>query len=73
MEKIINKIGVEAEYILRNSKNEVIIPPAYFDRDGFPVLGEIRGEPGQSIEEVLTNFFRAKMNIEIQRQSKSEV
>lgn len=61
---IISKVGVEAEFILRNNKGEVIIPPAYFDRDGFPVLGEIRGAPGKDIEETVINFIKARMHTE---------
>jgi len=59
-----NKIGIEAEYILRNKAGEIVIPPAYADRDGFPVLGEIRGEPGTTVEETITNFMKAKIHIE---------
>lgn len=59
-----NKIGIEAEYILRNKKGEIIIPPVYFGRDGFPVLGEIRGEPGSNVEESVSNFIKAKIKTE---------
>lgn len=59
-----SKIGVEAEFILRDNKGKVIIPPAYLDRDGFPVLGEIRGAPGKDMEETVINFMKAKMHTE---------
>ena len=61
---ITNKIGIEAEFILRDNKGKVVIPPARFDRDGFPVLGEIRGAPGENVEETVTNFIKARMHIE---------
>lgn len=57
------KVGLEAEFLLRNGKNEVIIPPASWDRDGFPLLGEIRAEPGEKIAETITNFMAKKMEI----------
>jgi len=59
-----NRIGLEAEYILRNSKGEVIMPPAGWDRDGFPVLGEIRAEPGKNTAEVIANFVKARLKTE---------
>lgn len=61
---ITSKIGVEAEFVLRDKENKVIIPPAYFDRDGFPVLGEIRGAPGENVEETVVNFIKARMHAE---------
>lgn len=61
-----NKIGIEAEYILRDKKGDIIIPPAYTGRDGFPVLGEIRADPGETVVEVVSNFLKAKMSIERQ-------
>jgi hypothetical protein len=54
-------IGLEAEYLLFNPKGELIVPPATLDRDGYPVLGEIRGDPGKNIEETLVNFFKARV------------
>jgi len=61
---ITNKVGVEAEFILRDNRGKVVIPPVRFDRDGFPVLGEIRGEPGKNVEETVTNFIKARMHTE---------
>lgn len=62
--KFVNKIGVEAEFFIINSKKEIIIPPGYFDRDDFPIFGEIRGEPGQSVAETIANFTRARIKAE---------
>lgn len=59
-----SQVGIEIEFLMLNAKNEIIIPPAHFDRDDFPLLGEIRAEPGKDRTEVLTNFFKAKSTIE---------
>ena len=56
-------IGLEAEYLLRNSKGKLMIPPAHHDRDDFPLLGEIRGYPGKTIADVLANFSRKKIKL----------
>lgn len=56
-----SKIGVEAEYLLLNSKDEAIIPPQYWERDGFPILGEIRGKPGKTTAEVIGSFTEEKI------------
>lgn len=55
-------VGLEAEYLLLE-KGEVIIPPAYFERDGFPILGEIRGEPGDTPHKTLANFINAQYKL----------
>ncbi len=56
---ITQKVGLEAEFLLINAKNEIIIPPSSWDRDGFPLLAEIRGKEGKTVAETVTNF-RAK-------------
>lgn len=58
------KIGLEAEFLLLNAKDEVIIPPASWDRDGFPLLGEIRANPADNVPDVVANFIKKKMEIE---------
>lgn len=55
------KVGVEAEFLLLNSKDEVIVPPNHWDRDGFPLLGEIRGDPGNSTPDTVASFLKKKM------------
>jgi hypothetical protein len=60
---VINKVGIEAEFLLYNAKDELIIPPSGWDRDGFPLLGEIRGEEGKNVGETVTNFIKRKMEI----------
>ena len=56
-----SKVGVEAEFLLLNTKGEVIIPPKHWDRDGFPLLGEIRGDSGAAVPETVANFTKKLM------------
>jgi hypothetical protein len=58
-----SKVGLEAEFLLINAKGDVIIPPSGWDRDGFPLLGEIRGDPGETVAETVTNFRAEEMEI----------
>jgi hypothetical protein len=60
---ILSKIGLEAEFLLLNSKDAIIIPPASWDRDGFPLLGEIRGTEGKNVAETVTNFKAKEIEI----------
>jgi len=55
------KVGLEAEFLLINTKGEIIIPPSNWDRDGFPLLGEIRGVQGETVAETVTNFKAGEM------------
>ncbi len=59
-----SQIGIEVEYVMLNAKGEVVMPPTNFDTDSFPLLGEIRAEPGENVVEVLSNFNRAKLELE---------
>ncbi len=59
-----SNVGLEAEFLLVNSKGEVIIPPVNWDRDGFPLLGEIRGDHGDNMPDVLANFTKKMMEID---------
>jgi len=52
-------IGLEAEFLLIGEDGNPVIVPEYIGRDDFPLLGEVRGEPGDSIGEVVGNFLRA--------------
>lgn len=58
------KVGVEAEFFLLNSKDEAVVVPPSWDRDAFTVLGEIRGEPGDSPAETIGNFCKRQYEIE---------
>jgi len=58
-----SKVGLEVEYLLFNAKGECIIPPAAWDRDNFPLLGEIRGEPAEAWHETVSNLHVEKMKL----------
>lgn len=60
----VRMVGIEAEGLLFNSKDEVVVPPAYWERDGFPVLVEVQGDPGSNPAEAYSNFMKKKMEIE---------
>ena len=55
------KVGLEVEFFLLNKSGKVIVPPAHWDRDGFPLLGEIRGKEGENVADVVTNFLKSKL------------
>ncbi|HUX47253.1 MAG TPA: hypothetical protein VMV58_04500, partial [Desulfosporosinus sp.] len=57
------KVGLEAEFLLINAKDEIIIPPSGWDRDGFPLLAEIRGTEGTTVAETVTNFKAKEIEI----------
>lgn len=64
MSKVICKVGLEAEYLLFDEKKEeYIVPPSTWDRDGFPLLGEIRGKEGKTVAETVTNFRAREMEV----------
>jgi len=54
-------VGVEGEYLLLNAQGEAIVPPQYWERDGFPLLGEVRGEPGKTAAETVGNFTQERI------------
>lgn len=58
-----SKIGIEAEYILIDVDNVPRIIPDYWDHDAFPLLGEIRGEPGTTWTETMANFEKARYEL----------
>jgi hypothetical protein len=64
VKKFDRKVGIEAECLLLNAKDEAIVPPQYWDRDGFPILAEVRGDPGENAAETYSNFMKKKMEIE---------
>lgn len=56
---VINKIGLEAEFFLTNKKGDLLFPLANgFSSDDFPILGELRAEPGTTRAETLSNFLK---------------
>lgn len=57
---IINKIGLEAEFLVRNEKDELVYPSsAGLGSDDFPLIAEIRGEPGDTVAKSIANFMLA--------------
>ena len=57
------KIGLEAEFFLLNKDREAVVVPSYWERDSFPILGEIRGDPGEDTAEVISSFVKAKIKV----------
>lgn len=56
---IINKIGLEAEYLLRDTTGTLVYPQDHgLECDSFPILGEMRGKPGKTRPEAIANFLR---------------
>lgn len=54
-----NTVGLEAEYFVRNKDGELVIPSLYgLETDEYAILGEFRGEPGTTREDVLANFIK---------------
>lgn len=54
-----NKVGLEAEYLLRNKDGELVFPGDYgFTTDEYVILGEFRGEPGNSPAETCAFFLK---------------
>jgi hypothetical protein len=51
-----NKIGIEAEVLLVDRKSQIVMPPSHMAHDDFPLLGEIRADPGKNPEESYSNF-----------------
>lgn len=69
MEIFDNKIGLEAEFLLRDKDGNLVIPYSY-PRDDFEILGEIRGEPGKSMPEAVSNFY--KKFLEVSERARSD-
>lgn len=59
----INKIGLEAEFLLRKEGKFVYPSDHGFQTDDFIILGEFRGEPGATREEAIANFLKVYYNV----------
>jgi hypothetical protein len=58
--KVVNKLGLEAEFLLRDSKGNFRYPAKHgFSTDDFFLLGELRASPGKTREECVGNFMQA--------------
>lgn len=57
---IINKVGLEAEYLLRDAKGNLVYPADHgLGADSFPIIGEFRGKPGKTRADAIGNFLKA--------------
>lgn len=57
---IINKVGLEAEFFLRDAKGNLVYPADHgFDCDSFPIIGEFRGKPGKTRQAAIANLLKA--------------
>ncbi len=57
--KILNCVGLEAEFFLRGEKNKLLYPAANgFSTDEFVILGEFRAKQGENREETISNFMK---------------
>lgn len=57
--KILNCVGLEAEFFLRGEKNKLLYPAANgFSTDEFIILGEFRAKQGENREETISNFMK---------------
>lgn len=54
--KAIKKVGLEAEYVLLGEDGDLETIPVSYNRDSFPLLGEIRGKPGVTWFEAVSSF-----------------
>ena len=55
-----NKIGLEAEFLLRSSDGDLVFPSDYgFDTDEFMILGEFRTVPQDSVEKCIGAFYES--------------
>ncbi len=59
-----NKVGIELEFFVTNTKNELTLPADYIPTDAFPLLGEIRAEPGDNVADCYSNFVKEKLLIQ---------
>lgn len=67
------QIGIEAEFLLLDKEGKAIVPPDTWDRDGFPLLGEIRGEPGDNVVGVIANFLKRKLLAEAKVKKSNQI
>lgn len=57
-----NKVGLEAEFLLRNNKGKLVFPGDFgFETDEFEILGEFRADAAFSRYQAVGNFFTSLM------------
>lgn len=72
--KIVNQVGLEAEFILRDEKGKIRYPAKHgFGHDDFFILGEFRADPGRTREETVGNFMKALSGVIYKAQAKKLV
>lgn len=61
----VNKIGLEAEFLVRDKNSgHLLFPQDHgFSTDEYIILGEFRAEPGTTISETISNFMKEYYNI----------
>lgn len=57
-------VGIEVEALLLNPDGEIIVPPATFPRDGFPIFVEIQAGPGSTVVETVANYHKARLELQ---------
>ncbi len=72
--KIVNKVGLEGEFILRDRFGKIRYPAKHgFSTDEFFLLGEFRALPGETREESVGNFMRSLAEIKYRASAKNLV
>ena len=57
--EVVNKIGIEAEVLIRDKNDKLIYPDNYYmAKDDFIILGEIRGKPYSIVSDVVFEFYK---------------
>lgn len=55
-----NRVGLEAEFLLQDKDGNLVSPNKYgFGTDDFPLIGEMRGEVGETRADSLANFMKS--------------
>lgn len=61
---ILNKVGLEAEFLLRDSNGELVYPENYgFGYDEFRILGEFRADAGTTRHETVGKFIQSLVEV----------
>lgn len=62
---VINSVGLEAEVLLRDKAGELAYPAQHgLPRDNFPIICEVRGQPGLTREETVGNFVKEYLRVQ---------
>lgn len=58
--QVVNMVGLEAEFLLRDSKQNIVFPAKHgFNHDEFFLLGELRALPGKTRQESVGYFMQS--------------